>query len=419
MFIELDSNNSAPVMIKVLGIGGGGNNAVNRMASSGITSVEFIAINTDNQDLKSSRATQKIQIGAKLTKTQGAGARPEIGARAAEESRDEIAAALKGADMVFITAGMGGGTGTGASPIVAEIAKEMGILTVGIVTKPFLFEGKRRMSVAEQGITELRERVDSLIVIPNERLKLVSSTPITLLNAFERADDVLRLGVASLSDLINVPGYINLDFADVSAVMRGAGYAHMGVGIGVGREKTSEAVLEAINSPLIETTISGARGVIISFSAPTDIGLDEVDEAVSMVTAQAHPDVNIIWGVSFDENLHDEVHVTVIATGFENLTVAGDPETKSTPGQKPSTKSEDKPAEMKPEVKSEAPFAAGTGGFKPFSFNPSTASPGPAAKLDPPKIETPTSRRGEDSIPAADDDINSLDKVLEIFKRRG
>ncbi len=418
MFIELDSNNSAPVMIKVLGIGGGGNNAVNRMASSGITSVEFIAINTDNQDLKSSRATQKIQIGAKLTKTQGAGARPEIGARAAEESRDEIAAALKGADMVFITAGMGGGTGTGASPIVAEIAKEMGILTVGIVTKPFLFEGKRRMSVADQGITELRERVDSLIVIPNERLKLISSTPITLLNAFERADDVLRLGVASLSDLINVPGYINLDFADVSAVMRGAGYAHMGVGIGVGREKTSEAVLEAINSPLIETTISGARGVIISFNAPTDIGLDEVDEAVSMVTAQAHPDVNIIWGVSFDESLHDEVHVTVIATGFENLTVAGDPETRTAPGQRPSAKSEDKPAEARPEVRQEAPFAAGTGGYKPFSFNPSSAAPEAAAKLDLPKIDTPATKR-EDPSPAVDDDINSLDKVLEIFKRRG
>ena len=413
MFIELDNSSAAPVMIKVLGIGGGGNNAINRMASSGITSVEFIAINTDSQDLKSSRATQKIQIGAKLTKLQGAGAKPEVGCRAAEESREEIAAALKGADMVFITAGMGGGTGTGASPIVAEIAKDMGILTVGIVTKPFRFEGNRRMAVAEQGITELRERVDSLIVIPNERLKLISATPITLMNAFERADDVLRLGVASLSDLINIPGYINLDFADVSAVMRGAGYAHMGVGIGVGKEKTNEAVLEAINSPLIETTISGARGVIISFNAPPDIGLDEVDEAVSMVTSQAHPDANIIWGVSFDENLQDEVHVTVIATGFDKLIVAGDIETRAKPVPKP----EDKPTEKQAD-KQETP-AVGGSGYKPFSFNSTPSQAEADTKLETPKLEQPPVPEGS-SLPTltADDDINDLDKVLEIFKRK-
>ena len=241
MIFEFDSSAASPVNIKVVGIGGGGNNAVNRMISSGITSVEFISVNTDKQDLNSSRATQKIQIGEKLTKGQGAGANPEKGARAAEESREELAAAIKGADMVFITAGMGGGTGTGGSPVVASIAKEMGILTVGIVTKPFRFEGKSRINAAEEGIRMLREQVDSLIIIPNERLKLVSDTPITLTNAFEKADDVLRLGVANLSDLINVPGYINLDFADVSSVMKDAGYAHMGVGHGTGCLRPSTA----------------------------------------------------------------------------------------------------------------------------------------------------------------------------------
>ncbi|MBQ2697830.1 MAG: cell division protein FtsZ, partial [Clostridia bacterium] len=322
MIFDFENSANTPVNIKVVGVGGGGNNAVNRMISSGITSVEFIAVNTDKQDLGASRATQKIQIGEKLTKGQGAGANPEKGARAAEENREELATALKGADMVFITAGMGGGTGTGGAPVLASIAKEMGILTVGIVTKPFRFEGKSRMNIAEQGIRNLREQVDSLIIIPNERLKLVSDTPITLSNAFEKADDVLRLGVANLSDLINVPGYINLDFADVSSVMKDAGYAHMGVGHGSGRDRMTEAVLEAINSPLIETTINGARGVIINIFAPPDVGLNEVDDGVSLVTQAAHPDANTIFGVSFDENLQDEVRITVIATGFETITTA-------------------------------------------------------------------------------------------------
>ena len=317
MIFDFDSSAVSPVNIKVVGIGGGGNNAVNRMISSGITSVEFISVNTDKQDLNSSRATQKIQIGEKLTKGQGAGTNPEKGARAAEESREELAAAIKGADMVFITAGMGGGTGTGGSPVVANIAKEMRILTVGIVTKPFHFEGKSRMNAAEEGIRMLREQVDSLIVIPNERLKLVSDTPITLFNAFEKADDVLRLGVANLSDLINVPGYINLDFADVSSVMKDAGYAHMGVGHASGKDKAEQAAKMAISSPLLETAIDGAKGVIINVNASPDIGLDEIDNAASMVTSQASPDANIIWGAAFDESMEDEMSVTVIAAGFD------------------------------------------------------------------------------------------------------
>ncbi len=318
MIFDFDSSAVSPVNIKVVGIGGGGNNAVNRMISSGITSVEFISVNTDKQDLNSSRATQKIQIGEKLTKGQGAGTNPEKGARAAEESREELAAAIKGADMVFITAGMGGGTGTGGSPVVANIAKEMGILTVGIVTKPFHFEGKSRMNAAEEGIRMLREQVDSLIVIPNERLKLVSDTPITLFNAFEKADDVLRLGVANLSDLINVPGYINLDFADVSSVMKDAGYAHMGVGSAKGAGKAENAAKAAISSPLLETSIAGAHGVIINITSSPDIGLEDVETAAGLITQSAHPDANIIWGTAFDENLSDEMRVTVVATGFDN-----------------------------------------------------------------------------------------------------
>jgi cell division protein FtsZ len=314
----LDNDFEKTVNIKVAGVGGGGGNAVNRMITSGMKSVEFISINTDQQALYHSKATHKMQIGEKLTKGRGAGGEPEKGQRAAEESREEIAATLKGTQMIFITAGMGGGTGTGAAPVVAEVARELGILTVGIVTKPFEFEGKRRMAQAEQGIAELRNQVDSLVVIPNERLKLISEQKITLANAFEAADNVLRQGVQSISDLINVPGLVNLDFADVTTVMKDAGFAHMGVGSAQGKDKAEIAASMAISSPLLETSINGAKGVIINITSSADVGLDEVDIASSMITKAAHPDANIIWGAAFDENLEDEMKITVIATGFDN-----------------------------------------------------------------------------------------------------
>lgn len=317
MGFEFDNDFVDGVQIKVVGIGGGGGNAVNRMVRAGIQGVEFVSINTDRQALAMSQATHKIQIGEKLTHGTGAGANPEKGQRAAEESRDEIVAALKGTDMVFITAGMGGGTGTGAAPVVAEVARDLGILTVGIVTKPFSFEGKRRMDQAEGGITALREHVDSLVVIPNERLKLVSEQRITLANAFEVADDVLRQGVQSISQLIKVPGLVNLDFADVTAVMKDAGYAHMGVGRAQSKDKAETAAKMAISSPLLETSIDGAHGVIINITSSPDIDLEEVEQASSMISRAAHPDANIIWGAAFDENMDDEICVTVIATGFD------------------------------------------------------------------------------------------------------
>ena len=306
MGFEFDNDFMDGVQIKVVGIGGGGGNAVNRMVRAGVQGVEFVTINTDRQALALSQATQKIQIGEKLTRGTGAGANPEKGQRAAEESRDEIMAALKGTDMVFITAGMGGGTGTGAAPVVAEIARDLGILTVGIVTKPFLFEGRKRMEQAENGIAALREHVDSLVVIQR----------ITLANAFEVADDVLRQGVQSISQLIKVPGLVNLDFADVTTVMKDAGYAHMGVGRAEGKEKAEAAAKAAISSPLLETSIDGARGVIINITASPDVDLEDVETASSMISRAAHPDGVIIWGAAFDENMNDEISVTVIATGF-------------------------------------------------------------------------------------------------------
>ncbi len=319
MAYEIDDNFDSGVNIKVVGVGGGGNNAVNRMISTNIRGVEFIAINTDKQALINSSATNKIAIGEKRTKGHGAGSNPDVGAQAAEESIDDIKNAISGADMVFITAGMGGGTGTGAAPVVAKAAKDMGILTIGVVTKPFSFEGKRRMSQAEEGIKKLIESVDSLVIIPNERLKEVSDTRITLMNAFTEADDVLRHGVQSISDLINVTGLVNLDFADVSAIMMNAGYAHMGVGSATGKDKATLAAKAAISSPLLETSIAGARGIIINVTASPDIGLEEVDIASSMVREEAHPDANIIWGAVLDPSLEDEMQVTVIATGFDNV----------------------------------------------------------------------------------------------------
>ncbi len=316
MPFEIDNQIDDDVIIKVIGVGGGGGNAVDRMILSGVQGVEFISVNTDRQALNRSKATQKIQIGEKITRGKGAGSNPEIGQKAAEESREAIAAAIRGSDMVFITAGMGGGTGTGAAPVVAEVARDMGVLTIGIVTKPFSFEGRRRMEQAENGITALREHVDSLVVIPNERLKLVSEQRITLQNAFMIADDVLRQGAQSISDLIKLPGLVNLDFADVTSVMKDAGYAHMGVGRASGKDKAEQAAKMAISSPLLETTIDGAKGVIINITSSPDIGLDEIDNASSMISDQAHADANIIWGAAFDESMEDEMSVTVIATGF-------------------------------------------------------------------------------------------------------
>ena len=317
MAFGLDLGPDSVVDIKVVGVGGGGNNVVNRMVRTGTKGVEFIAVNTDKQALAISSATNKIQIGEKLTNGQGAGSNPEVGRKSAEESRNQITKALENADMVFITAGMGGGTGTGAAPIVADIAKELGILTVGVVTKPFRFEGPRRMRQAESGITELRDKVDSLVIIPNERLKLASDQKITMVNAFEIADDVLQQAVQSISDLIKNTGFINLDFADVSAVMKDAGRAHMGVGRAAGKNKAEDAARMAISSPLLETSINGAKGVLINVTGSMDIGLEEVETAANLVQEAAHPEANIIFGATFDESLEDEIRVTVIATGFD------------------------------------------------------------------------------------------------------
>ena len=312
------------VNIKVIGVGGGGNNAVNRMISTNIRGVEFIAINTDSQAINTSCAAKKIVIGEKITRGKGAGSNPDVGKRSAEESIEAVKEALEGADMVFITTGMGGGTGTGAAPVIAKAARDLGILTVGIVTKPFVFEGRRRMAQAEVGIAELSKHVDSLIVIPNERLKQVEDTHITLANAFEIADDVLRRGVQSVSEVINIPGLVNLDFADVTAIMKNAGYAHMGVGSAKGADKAQLAAMAAISSPLLETSIAGATGVLVSITASDDIQLEEVDIASNLIHEEAHPDANIIWGATFDPTLKDEMRVTIVATGFDKMAQSGE-----------------------------------------------------------------------------------------------
>lgn len=302
--------------IKVVGVGGGGTNAVNRMITDGLEGVEFIAINTDKQALEESKADVKIQIGEKLTRGLGAGADPEIGECSAEESKAEIAEALKGADMVFVTSGMGGGTGTGAAPIIADISKQMGILTVAVVTKPFPFEGKRRMSQAERGIDRLKENVDTIITIPNEKLLQVVEKDTTIEQAFIMTDDILRQGVQGISDLITKPGLVNLDFADVKTIMLNTGVAHMGIGKASGSNRAGEAARQAIHSPLLETSIEGAGGVLINVTGGKDLGLLEVNEAIELVQKSVDPDANIIFGTVIDENLHDEMIITVIATGF-------------------------------------------------------------------------------------------------------
>ena len=303
--------------IKVVGCGGGGNNAVNRMVDAGLRGVEFISINTDKQALGASNAQVKIQIGEKLTKGLGAGAIPEVGRRAAEESREEIASALKGADLVFITAGMGGGTGTGAAPIVAETARDLGCLTIAVVTKPFGFEGKQRMKNAEAGIAELKQHVDTLVVIPNDRILQVVNKTTSIVEAFGIADDVLRQGIQGISDLIAVPAMINLDFADVKTVMESGGMAHMGIGIGSGESKLVEAAKNAIASPLLETNIEGARAVLINITGGADISIMDINEAANLIMEAADPDANIIFGAGIDDTMGDSVRITVIATGFE------------------------------------------------------------------------------------------------------
>ena len=385
MTFEHDDTNSSGVKIEVIGVGGGGNNAVNRMINSNIKGVEFVAINTDAQVLKKSDATTKLAIGQKLTNGFGAGANPQIGARAAEESIDEIKKILEDADMVFVTAGMGGGTGTGAAPVVARLAREAGALTVGIVTKPFTFEGKRRMAQAIAGIKELSQYVDSLVVIPNDRLCQMPDTPrITLQNAFEIADGVLSQGTRSISDLINVPSFINLDFADVSSVMKDAGYAHMGVGVGTGKDKAEDAARNAISSPLLESSIAGARGVLISVVASSDVSLADVEIASTMISAEAAPDANVIWGVNFDDEMDDSMRVTIIATGFDKKNDTDVPAAAS------DAKSESAPA---------APAPAATS---------AKAAPKASANPAPAESENKLPKGFVDRLTALDDELSSL-----------
>ena len=371
MAFGLETGPDAVVNIKVIGVGGGGNNVVNRMVRSGTKGVDFVAINTDKQALNVSSATYKIQIGEKLTHGQGAGSDPEVGRKSAEESRSQIAKALEDTDMVFITAGMGGGTGTGGAPIVAEIAREMDILTVAVVTKPFGFEGRRRMQQAEQGIADLKEKVDSLVIIPNERLKHATDQKITFANAFEIADDVLRQAVQSISDLIRDTGFINLDFADVTTIMKNAGLAHMGVGRAAGKGKAEEAARMAISSPLLETSIAGAHGVLINVTGSMDIGLEEVEQAASLVQEAVSDDAITIFGAQFDETMEDEIRVTVIATGFE----------------KPAAQPEEKPAA----AAQPAPAAA-----EPVLPQSAVEAPQPLSAADDPKPQEPEDDPFED-----------------------
>ena len=383
MAFGLETGQESVVKIKVIGVGGGGNNVVNRMVRSGATGVDFVAVNTDKQALNVSSATYKIQIGEKLTHGQGAGSDPEVGRKSAEESRGQIAKALEDADMVFITAGMGGGTGTGGAPIVAEIAREAGILTVGVVTKPFGFEGRRRMQQAEKGIEALRDKVDSLVIIPNERLKFATDQKVTFANAFEIADDVLKQAVQSISDLIRNTGFINLDFADVTAVMKDAGLAHMGVGRAAGKGKAEEAAKMAISSPLLETSIDGAHGVLINIVGSADIGLEEVDQAASLVQAAVHPNANTIFGAAFDDSLDDEIRVTVIATGFED-------ESPTAQAAKPIANDPVPPVEQKPVE-------------EPPKTEPVTVAP-PVQEAPKPQPEEPEN--------------DPFDEILKIFETR-
>jgi len=387
MSFTIENGHDTSPHIMVLGVGGGGGNAVNNMVTNDVKGIEFVAVNTDAQALYRSAAAIKMQIGEKVTHGLGAGSNPEVGKKSALENEDEIRKILEPADMIFITAGMGGGTGTGAAPIVAQIARDMGILTVAVVTRPFKFEGKRRSEQAEIGIAELKEQVDAIVVVPNERLKLVSDQRITMKNAFEVADNVLKQAVQSIAELMTEDGYINLDFADVSTIMRNAGFAHMGVGRASGKDKAAQAASMAIQSPLLETSIDGAHGIILNITGSPDIGMEDVDIASTMVQEAAHPDAHIIFGVAIDDNLDDEIRVTVVATGFDK-----------------------KPGAAAPSMpRAEAPAAA------------------PAARFweAVPQAQTQTQTEApaaEEGIPAkgGDSDMDELMKTLEdVFKKRG
>lgn len=351
------------VNIKVIGVGGGGGNALNCMVASGVQDIEYIAINTDAKALNNSKATTRIQIGAKLTKGRGAGNKPAIGQQSAEENKEEIEAALKGADMVFITAGMGGGTGTGAAPVVAKIAQEAGILTVAVVTKPFAFEREQKMAQAEKGIMELKKYVDSLIVIPNEKLLEGMDKPLTMRESFALADDILKTGVKSISDLIVEEGYINLDFADVSTIMKGAGYAHLAIGHGSGKDKAKEAANAVIASPLLETSIAGAKRLLINITMSEDILSSDVDNATKMITDKAADNVEFIFGTAFKEDMQDEMTITVIAAGFDEET--DDSEEAEEPAAEEAAAPEESEAQPQPQPQPQQTQAAANGGKKP------------------------------------------------------
>ena len=365
MPFEVKIDQSSFASIKVVGCGGGGTNAVNRMVEANLRGVDFIAVNTDRQALGLSKAQTKIQIGEKLTKGLGAGAIPDIGRRAAEESREEIAQTLKGADLVFVTAGMGGGTGTGAAPIVAEIARELNCLTIAVVTKPFTFEGKQRMKNADMGINELKQTVDTLVVIPNDRLLQVVSKGTSMLEAFRIADDVLRQGIQGISDLIVVPALINLDFADVKTIMESGGMAHMGIGLGSGETKTVDAAKNAVASPLLETKIDGARSVLINITGGEDMSIMEVNEAANLIMEQADDDANIIFGAGIDPELKDEVRITVIATGFEKTPFP----------------SRDAKKKARPQA---TPYGAAIPSYNPYENRTRVETPAPEAAFDAP-----------------------------------
>ncbi len=389
------NNSTSVVKIKVLGVGGGGNNAVNRMIEANVASAEFVAINTDKQALLISKADKRLQIGERLTGGRGAGAVPEIGRKAAEESKSSITEILKGTDLVFITAGMGGGTGTGAAPVIAQIAKELGILTVGIVTKPFQFENKKRMENAEKGINELKKYVDTIVVIPNERLLTILPEKTTLVEAFRYADDVLRQGIQGISDLIVFPGMINLDFADIETIMKNRGMAHMGIGHGKGENKTLEAVRQAVASPLIETTIEGATGVVLNIKGGSDITLREVTEAANMVKEVIDPSCNLIFGSSIDPEMRDEVEITIIATGFKNPNAEDE-----------KSETEDVAEPKKEEVK-EDKFQ----GFNPFGYNPQPQQPNSTKDV---RVETNENTSRVDVSP----NINSIPPWIEKIRNK-
>ena len=396
------------VTIKVVGVGGGGNNAVNRMIKDDVLGVEFVAVNTDKQALNHSQATHKVLIGENVTHGRGAGANPEIGRKAAEESKAQIEEVLKGTEMVFITAGMGGGTGTGAAPFVARVAKELGILTVGIVTKPFAFEGSRKMSQAEQGIEELLQEVDALIVIPNERLKLVTDAKITLANAFEMADGILKQGVQSITELIQGHGFINLDFADVTSNMKDAGYAHMCVASAKGKDKAETAARNAITSPLLETSIAGARKILLNFTADSNIDLEDIYRAADIIKEEAHPDVDIIWGVILDDSLQDELRIAVIASCFDESVAA------SSAKKQAASASSDSFFNIPAAPKTENTTATPAASNPETEFEPIQAvrQPRTGSVQRPNGNERPSARRASSSVVDDDDANDSFLKLL-------